>query len=109
LSLFYYINIFLLTFKTYSTNGADCNIKGRIKMTSWIFYVGLIVAVLLYAIFSVFLKKPIGLYMATAFHIVLGILSLPSIGLYVIGLAVLELVVGIIMSIKYRQKQGIKK
>ena len=78
-------------------------------MTSWIFYVGLIVAVLLYAIFSVFLKKPIGLYMATAFHIVLGILSLPSIGLYVIGLAVLELVVGIIMSIKYRQKQGIKK
>ena len=78
-------------------------------MTSWIFYVGLIVAVLLYAIFSVYLKKPIGLYMATAFHIVLGILSLPSIGLYVIGLAVLELVVGIIMSIKYRQKLGIKK
>ncbi|WP_373893204.1 hypothetical protein [Virgibacillus sp. CBA3643] len=71
-------------------------------MTSWITWlvVGLMVAVLLYAIFSVFLKKPIGLYIASAFHIVLGILSLPSIGLYVLGLAILELIVGIVMTLK---------
>ncbi|QKY71418.1 hypothetical protein [Lentibacillus sp. CBA3610] len=71
-------------------------------MTSWITWlvVGLMVAVLLYAIFSVFFKKPIGLYIAAAFHIVLGILSLPSIGLYVSGLAILELIAGIVMTIK---------
>lgn len=72
-------------------------------MTSWISWVtvGLMVAVLLYAIFSIFLKKPVGLYIATAFHILLGILSLPSIGLYVIGLAIIELIVGISMTVKY--------
>ncbi|WP_085994283.1 hypothetical protein [Oceanobacillus senegalensis] len=50
-------------------------------MTSWVSWVavGLIVSVLIYAFFSLYLKKPI----AAAFHIVLGILSLPSIGLYV--------------------------
>lgn len=76
-------------------------------MTSWISWVavGLMVAVLLYAILSIFLKKPSGLYIATAFHIVLGILSLPSIGLYVLGLAVIELVVGIIMTVKFREKR----
>ncbi len=74
--------------------------------TDWISYVavGLMVAVLLYAIFSIFLKKPLGLYIATAFHIVLGILSLPSIGLYVLGLAVIELIIGIIMTIKFQGK-----
>lgn len=76
-------------------------------MTSWISWVavGLMVGVLLYAIFSVFLKKSLGLYIATAFHIVLGILSLPSIGLIVLGLAVIELITGIIMTIKLRNKQ----
>jgi len=46
--------------------------------TDWTSYVavGLMVAILLYEIFSVFLKKPIGLYIAAVFHIVLGILSL---------------------------------
>jgi len=74
-------------------------------MTSWISWVtvGLIVAVLLYAIFSIFLKKPVGLYIAMAFHILLGVLSLPSIGLYVIGLAIIELIVGISMTVKYRR------
>ncbi|MDQ0159480.1 hypothetical protein [Alkalibacillus salilacus] len=74
-------------------------------MTSWVSWiaVGLIVAVLLYAIFSVFLRKPIGLYIASVFHIVLGILSLPSIGLYVLGLAILEIIVGIAMTVKYRE------
>ncbi|MDC3414764.1 hypothetical protein [Terrihalobacillus insolitus] len=75
-------------------------------MTSWVSWiaVGLMVAVLLYAIFSVFLWKPIGLYIASAFHIVLGILSLPSIGLYVLGLAILEIIVGIAMTVKYRRR-----
>ncbi|MFD2760111.1 hypothetical protein [Lentibacillus juripiscarius] len=77
-------------------------------MTSWISWVavGLMVTVLLYAIFSIFLKKPLGLYIATAFHIVLDILSLPSIGLYVLGLAVIELIIGIIMTVKLHRKTG---
>jgi len=76
-------------------------------MTSWIswLYVGLMIVVLLYALFSVFLKKPIGLYIAAAFHIVLGILSLPSIGLYVLGLAMLEIIVGIMIMMKSRHKR----
>jgi hypothetical protein len=74
-------------------------------MISWVSWiaVGLIVAVLIYAIFSVYLKKPIGLYIAAAFHIILGILSLPSIGLYVLGLAILEIIVGIAITVKYRR------
>lgn len=74
-------------------------------MTSWVSWVsvGLISAVFLYAILSVYLKKPIGLYIAALFHIVLGILSLPSIGLYVLGLAVLEIIVGIAMTVIFRR------
>ncbi|GAA0441634.1 hypothetical protein GCM10008983_18480 [Lentibacillus halophilus] len=70
--------------------------------TNWVSYaaVGLMVAVLLYAIFSVFFKKPMGLYIAAALHIVLGILSLPSIGLYVLGVAIIELIIGIVMTVK---------
>jgi|GEM_PF-1000407 len=71
-------------------------------MTSWITWlsVGLIAAVLFYAILSVFLRKPLGLYISAAFHVILGILSLPSIGVYVLGLAILELLVGIILTDK---------
>ncbi|MFD2762216.1 hypothetical protein [Lentibacillus juripiscarius] len=74
-------------------------------MASWVSWitVGLIVAVLIYAILSVYLKKPTGLYIAAAFHIVLGILSLPSIGLYVLGFAILEVIVGIAMTAKHRR------
>lgn len=74
-------------------------------MTLWISWitVGLMVLVLLYAIFSVLLRKAIGLYIAAAFHIVLGILSLPSIGLYVLGLAMIEGIVGIIMTVKHHR------
>lgn len=84
--------------------------KDGITMTSWITWVaiGVMIAVLLYAIFSVFLKKPTGLYIAAIFHIVLGVLSLPSIGLYVLGLAVIELIAGIIMTVKLR-KQNAKR
>jgi len=76
-------------------------------MTSWISWVavGLMMSVLFYAIFSIFLKKPLGLYIAATFHIILGLLSLPSIGLYVLGLAVIELIIGIIMAVKLRSKQ----
>ena len=76
-------------------------------MISWIsiLAVELIITVLLYAIISVFLGKPIGLYVATVLHIALGIISLPSIGLYVLGLAILELIIGVIVSIKFRNKR----
>lgn len=76
-------------------------------MTSWVslIVVGLIVAVLLYAIFSVLLRKPIGLYIASAFHIALGILSLPSIGLYVLGLAIIEIFLGITMTVRHRRQR----
>lgn len=78
-------------------------------MISWIswFSVGLMIIVLLYAILSAYLRKPIGMYIAAAFHIILGILSLPSIGLYVLGLAILELIAGIIMTVKFRRKPNI--
>jgi len=76
-------------------------------MTSWISFVavGLMIAVLFYAIFSIFLKKPLGLYIATALHIGLGILALPSIGLYILGLAIIELIIGVLMTIKHQNKQ----
>ncbi|RYG71967.1 hypothetical protein EU245_12140 [Lentibacillus lipolyticus] len=75
--------------------------------TDWVSYVavGLMVAVLIYAVFSIYLKKPLGLFIAMAFHIVLGILSLPSIGLYVLGVAIIELIIGIIMIVKTSSKQ----
>ncbi len=65
------------------------------------------VAVLIYSVFSIYLKKTLGLYIAMAFHIVLGILSLPSIGLYVLGLAIIELVIGIIMTVKISSKKNV--
>jgi len=46
-----------------------------------------------------------GLYIAALFHIALGILSLPSIGLYVFGLAILEIIAGIAMTVKYCGKR----
>lgn len=74
------------------------------SLLAWI-TVGLMAAVLLYAIFSMFLRKPLGLYMAAAFHVVLGVLALSSIGLYVFGLALIEIVIGISMTVKHRQTQ----
>lgn len=70
-------------------------------MTHWISWLalGLMVAVLFYAIFSLYVRKPAGLYISVCFHIALGILSLPSIGLYVLGLAILELLVGMTLTI----------
>jgi len=67
------------------------------------FLITIAILVLLYALFSIYLKKATGLFIAAIFHIVLGILSLPSIGLYVIGLAVIECIVGI--GLITRQKQ----
>lgn len=78
---------------------------GVISMTSWLtwFAVGMVIAVLLYALFSVYLKKPAGLYIAAAFHIVLGVLSLPSIGLYVLGIAILEIIAGIVINARFHK------
>ncbi|HLS66277.1 MAG TPA: hypothetical protein VK029_04695 [Pseudogracilibacillus sp.] len=53
-----------------------------------------------YAIFSIYLRKPVGLFIAAILHVVLGILSLPSIGLYILGLAALELIAGITLAIR---------
>ncbi len=55
---------------------------------------------LIYAIFSVYLKKSLGLFIAAFFHVILGIASLPSIGLYVIGIAIIEIIFGIVMILK---------
>lgn len=75
-------------------------------MTPWISWlsVGLMIAVLVYGILSVYVRKPVGMYIAAAFHIVLGILTLPSIELYVMGFAILELIAGINMTVKFRRK-----
>jgi len=52
------------------------------------------------AIYSLVAKKPVGLYTSALIHIVLGIWLLSSIGLYVLGLAVLEIIAAVIMNIK---------
>ncbi|SFE28142.1 hypothetical protein SAMN05216238_1123 [Lentibacillus persicus] len=73
-------------------------------MSSWTIWLatGLAVSGVIYAVYSVFAKKPIGLYISAVFHIVLGILSLFSIsfaiGLYVLSLAIVELIAGIILN-----------
>ncbi|MUV37874.1 hypothetical protein JNUCC1_01680 [Lentibacillus sp. JNUCC-1] len=74
-------------------------------MSAWMFWViiALITVVLLYAIFSIYMKKPVGLYISAGFHVVMGALTLPSIGLYVLGLAVIEIIVGVSMTAKYRR------
>lgn len=64
------------------------------------------VVVLLYAVLSIYLRKLAGLFMAAGFHIVLGTISLPSIGLYVLGVSILELIAGIVMIVKRQGKQG---
>lgn len=71
-------------------------------MGSWMSWlaVGLMIVVLLYAVLSIYLRRPIGLYIAMLFHVILGVLSLPSIGWFILGLAALELIVGIGMSVK---------
>ncbi|GAB4074126.1 hypothetical protein GCM10028778_16290 [Barrientosiimonas marina] len=77
-------------------------------MTSWTPWLiaGMITAVLIYAILSIYLRRSIGLYLAAVFHVFLGILSLPSIGLYVLGLAILELITGVTMSVKMSAKKA---
>lgn len=73
-------------------------------MTSWVagIVVGLIAAGFIYAIYSVFAKKSIGLYISAVVHIVAGVLSLVLIdfliGVCVLGLAFLELIIGIILN-----------
>ncbi|HLS07041.1 MAG TPA: hypothetical protein VK079_03730 [Bacillota bacterium] len=69
------------------------------------FFIIMVILVLLYALFSVYLKRATGLFIATTFHIVLGVLSLPSIGWYVIALAIIECFVGIMIIVKRRQHQ----
>lgn len=55
-----------------------------------------------YAIFSIYLRKPFGLFIAALLHMILGILSLPSIGLYVLAVALLEIIGGIAFAIRKR-------
>lgn len=76
-------------------------------MGSWISWVmvGAMIVVLLYAMLSIFLNRSIGLYIAATFHVLLGVLSLPSFGLYVMGLAIVELIIGIVMSLGNHQKR----
>ncbi|WP_219914642.1 hypothetical protein, partial [Thalassobacillus sp. CUG 92003] len=98
-------SFFIQTKKQDSISVASCFNGGGLRhrgdfMTTWI-VIGIILAGVVYAIYSVIAKKPLGLYISMVIHFVLGILSLPSIGLYVLGLALLELIIGIVMTIKY--------
>ncbi|EZH64164.1 hypothetical protein DH09_00035 (plasmid) [Bacillaceae bacterium JMAK1] len=52
------------------------------------------------AIIGVVSKKSLLIFVAAAIHIIMGFITLPSIGLYIIGLAVLEIVLGIVMATK---------
>lgn len=69
------------------------------------FFIIVVILVLLYAIFSIYLRKVSGLLIAAGFHIILGLFSLPSIGWYVIGLAVIEIVIGIYLNSKRKLNQ----
>lgn len=73
-------------------------------MLTWspAFLITVTILVLLYALFSIYLRKMTGLFIAAAFHIVLGLFSLPSIGLYVIVLAVIECIVGVVLIAKQK-------
>lgn len=62
-----------------------------------ILYFLAVFATLAYALFSIYLKKSLGLFIAAVFHVVLGIVSLPSIGLYVIGVAIVEVIIGVLL------------
>lgn len=65
-----------------------------------IIYFLAVFATLAYAVFSIYLKKSLGLFIAAVFHIILGFISLPSIGLYVIGFAIIEVIIGILLIVK---------
>jgi len=69
------------------------------------FFIIVVILVLLYAIFSIYLRKISGLYIAAGFHIILGLFSLPSIGWYVISLGIIEIIIGIFMINKQRQNE----
>lgn len=75
--------------------------KGDENMESFIAILSIVLVFLIigYAIFSLYLRKPVGMLIAALLHVVLGILSLPSIGLYILGLATLELIAGIMLAI----------
>lgn len=72
--------------------------------TDWISFVavGCIIIVFFYGLFSIYLRKPLGLFIAATFHIILGILSLPSIGLFVLALAIIEIILGIVLTIYFK-------
>ncbi|QDI90826.1 hypothetical protein EPH95_06255 [Salicibibacter halophilus] len=70
-------------------------------MTSWTAWLVVVLAVagLVYAIYSVTTKKSLGLYISAVVHMILGVITLPSIGLIILGLAILELIGGIILTL----------
>jgi len=74
-------------------------------MIAWITII-LIITTLLYSVFSILLAKPAGLFIAAGIHIVLGVLSLPSIGWIVLFIALVECLLGIVM-IKKQGKAGV--
>lgn len=60
-------------------------------------YITVMILIILYAIFSIYLKKISGLYIAACLHIILGILSLPSLGIFMFIIALLEIIVAILL------------
>jgi len=68
------------------------------------YFIIVVSLVLLYGIFSIYLRKISGLLIAAGFHIILGLYSLPTIGLYIIGLAIIEIAISIYMNIKRQNK-----
>lgn len=68
------------------------------------FAVILMIAILVYAILSIYMKRAIGLFMAALMHVILGLLSLPSIGIYVLIIAGVELIAGIIFTLQLRRQ-----
>lgn len=65
-------------------------------MIAWITII-LIITTVLYSVFSMLLGRPVGLFIAAGIHIVLGIISLPSIGWFVLVIALVECLLGFVM------------
>lgn len=63
-------------------------------------YVVAVFTTLVYAIFSIYVGKSLGLFIAAVFHVIIDVISLPSVGLYVIGIAIVEIIIGVVFVMK---------
>ncbi|HLQ74311.1 MAG TPA: hypothetical protein VK125_08770 [Bacillota bacterium] len=74
-------------------------------MISIIFFFSAIILAFIYMILSIRLNMPSGVFIASASHLIMGIFSLPSIGLFILALAFIEFSLGVYTLIQKRFKE----